>query len=159
LSVHLNIISYFNGKVSADDIERTSPSPEDVEILRYYWPEISPHCPEQQYPCKDLVYCFPEADMCGGRDVCLDRSDDYNAICMETTTEGPEGAEEGVENSENEEEEEGDLVSQSQAANGLVAVGVPVTILSMVGVGAGVIVAAKKYKWKIFPQLPSTSVS
>ena len=31
--------------------------------------------------------------MCGGRDVCLDRSDDYNAICLETTTEGPEGEE------------------------------------------------------------------
>ena len=41
------ILSSFSGAVSADDVERTSPSPEDVEILRYYWPEISPHCPDQ----------------------------------------------------------------------------------------------------------------
>ena len=51
------------------------------------------------------------------------------------------------------------ILNNGVLINRLVAVGVPVTILSMVGVGAGVVVAAKKYKWKIFPQLPSTSVS
>nr|XP_026691258.1 uncharacterized protein LOC113474421 isoform X1 [Ciona intestinalis] len=66
-------------------VARTTPSPEYVELLKEFWPNYNERCPTGYLMCRDESFCFDEAQLCGGNDVCIDSSDDINAICLGIT--------------------------------------------------------------------------